>query len=100
MKKTTTKKATTKAKTAKRTPKVKKAKGEAADRLPTTIDELKATKGGLVCYLYLSGKEKAEITAELQTAFKLTELQAAKIVKRITGRLRLFRRVFDLMAAK
>ena len=87
-----------KAKTARKAKKDKQA--GAADRLPSTLDELKATKGGLVCYLFFSGKEKAEITAELQAAFKLGEAQAAKIVRRITGRARLFQRVFELMAAK
>ena len=87
-----------KAKTAKKAKKDKKA--GPADRLPLTLDELKATKGGLVCYLFFSGKEKAEIVTELQAAFKLGEAQAAKIVRRITGRARLFQRVFELMAAK
>lgn len=87
-----------KPKTAKKAKKDKKA--GAPDRLPSTLDELKATKGGLICYLFFSGKEKAEIVTELQTAFKLGEAQAAKIVRRITGWARLFQRVFELMAAK
>jgi hypothetical protein len=33
-------------------------------------------------------------------AFKLTDAQAAKIVRRITGRARFFQRVAELMAAK
>ena len=90
-----------KAKTAKKARKAKQdKKAGPADRLPSTLDELKATKGGLVCYLFFSGKEKAEIVTELQSAFKLGEAQAAKIVRRITGRARLFQRVFELMAAK
>ena len=93
-----------KAKRAAKTKTAKKAKKDKqagpADRLPSTLDELKATKGGLVCYLFFSGKEKAEITTELQAAFKLGEAQAAKIVRRITGRARLFQRVFQLMVAK
>ena len=76
------------------------ADAETADRLPTTIEELKATKGGLVSFLFLSGKDKDAIAAELKTAFKLGDGQALKIVRRITGRVRLFQRVFDLMAAK
>ena len=68
--------------------------------MPSTLDELKATKGGLVCYLFLSGKEKDEITSELKTTFKLGDTQAAKIVHRIPGRARLFQRVFEVMAAK
>ena len=32
--------------------------------------------------------------------FKLTEPQAAKIVRRITGRVRLYARVFELVPAK
>ena len=87
-----------KAKTAKKAKKDKKA--GPADRLPSTLDELKATKGGLVCYLFFSGKVKDEITSELMTAFKLGEAQAAKIVRRITGRARFFQRVSELMAAK
>ena len=83
---------------------VKEAKAEAdtepADRLPTSVEELKATKGGLVTYLFLSGKDKEEIAKELKTEFKLPDGHAAKIVRRITGRARFFRRAFDLMAAK
>ncbi len=73
---------------------------EPADRLPTTVDELKETKGGLVTYLFLSGKEKEDIAKELGDAFKLPEAQAVKVVRRITGRTRFFRRAFDLMAVK
>jgi hypothetical protein len=73
---------------------------EPADRLPASLEELKATKGGLVSFLFLSGKDKEEIAAELKAAFKLTDEQAAKIVRRITGRARFFKRAFELTAAK
>ena len=90
---------------AKPEPKAKAAKeadsdGETADRLPTTIEELKASKGGLVAYLFLTGKGKEEIAKEVGSAFKLTEEHAAKIVRRITGRVRLYQRVFALVPAK
>jgi hypothetical protein len=82
----------------------KEAKAEAdaepADRLPTTVEKLKESKSGLVTYLFLSGKEKEDIAKELKAAFKLTDGQAAKIVRRITGRARFFQRAFALMAAK
>jgi hypothetical protein len=80
--------------------KTAKTGGEAVDRLPATVDELKASKGGLVCFLFLAGKDKQEITKELNSAFDLSDTQALKIIRRITGRVRFFRRVFDLMAAK
>jgi len=73
---------------------------EPVDRLPTTVAELKESKSGLVTFLFLSGREKDEIAKELQATFKLAEAQAVKIVRRITGRARFFRRAFDLMAAK
>jgi hypothetical protein len=73
---------------------------EPVDRLPATVEEPKESKGGLVTFLFLTGKEKDAITKELQTAFSLAEGQAVKIVRRITGRARFFRRAFDLMAAK
>lgn len=76
------------------------ADAEPADRLPTTVAELKESKGGLVSFLFHSGKAKEEIAAELKAAFKLTDEQAAKIVRRITGRARFFTRVTELMAAK
>jgi hypothetical protein len=80
----------------------KKAKdeGEPVDRLPSSIDELKTSKSGLVAYLFLSGKDKEAIAAELKAAFKLPDMQAAKIVRRITGRARFFQRVDELMTAK
>jgi len=76
------------------------ADAEPADRLPTTVAELKESKGGLVAFLFRSGKAKEEIAAELKAAFKLTDEQAAKIVRRITGRARFFARVAELMAVK
>jgi hypothetical protein len=77
-----------------------KEESEPVDRLPSSIDELKASKSGLVAYLFLAGKDKEAIAAELKTAFKLPEAQAVKIVRRITGRARFFQRVGELMAAK
>jgi hypothetical protein len=77
-----------------------KEESEPVDRLPSNIEELKASKSGLVAYLFLSGKDKEAITAEMKTAFKLPEAQAVKIVRRITGRARFFQRVGELMAAK
>ena len=76
------------------------ADAETGDRLPGNLEELKATKGGLVSFLFVSGKDKEAIAAELKAAFKLGDAQAVKIVRRITGRVRLFQRVFELMAAK
>ncbi|HNQ90860.1 MAG TPA: hypothetical protein PKM73_19775 [Verrucomicrobiota bacterium] len=73
---------------------------EPVDRLPSTVAELKESKSGLVTFLFLSGKDKDEIARELQATFKLAESQAVKIVRRITGRARFFRRAFDLLAAK
>ena len=74
--------------------------GETTDRLPTTLDELKETKGGFVAFHFLTGKDKEAIAKDLAAAFKLTEPQAAKIVRRITGRVRLYARVFELVPAK
>jgi hypothetical protein len=54
--KTKTEPAAKPAKTAKRAK-------EPADRLPSTVDELKAGKAGLATYLFLSGKGKDEIAA-------------------------------------
>ena len=74
--------------------------GEATDRLPTTLDELKDTKGGFVAFHFLTGKDKDAIAKDLAASFKLTEPQAAKIVRRITGRVRLYARVLELVPAK
>ena len=76
------------------------ADAEPVDRLPTTVEELKESKSGLVSFLFLSGKDKDDIAKELKAAFKLTDGQAAKIVRRITGRARFIQRAFALMAAK
>ena len=76
------------------------ADGEATDRLPRTLDELKETKGGFVTFHFLTGKAKDAIAKDLAAAFKLAEPQAAKIVLRITGRVRLYSRVFELVPAK
>ena len=80
--------------------KVAKADAEPTDRLPTTVEELKESKSGLVSFLFLSGKEKEDIAKEPKAAFKLTDGQTAKIVRRITGRVRFFQRAFALMADK
>jgi hypothetical protein len=53
-----------------------------------------------IAYLFLSGKDKEAIAAELKAAFKLPDTQAVKIVRRITGRARFFQRVDELMTAK
>jgi hypothetical protein len=74
--------------------------GESSDRLPTTLDELKETKGGFVASQFLAGKDRDTIAKDLASTFKLTEPQATKIVRRITGRVRLYARVFELVPAK
>ena len=71
-----------------------------ADRMPTTVAELKESKSGLVTFLFVSGKDKDAIAAEVAGTFKVAEAQAVKIVRRITGRARFFRRAFELMAVK
>jgi len=76
------------------------AEGEPADRLPANLDDLKATKSGLVAFLFLSGKGKDDIVTQLKETFKLTDVQAGKIARRITGRARFFKRVFELMPTK
>lgn len=73
---------------------------EPSDRLPATVEELRESKSGLVTFLFLSGREKEDIARELAATFKLADAQAVKIVRRITGRARFFRRAFDLMAAQ
>jgi hypothetical protein len=50
--------------------------------------------------MFLSGRHKEGIAKELMAALKLTDWQAVKIVRRITGRARFFQRAFALMAAK
>ena len=76
------------------------ADGETTDRLPTTLSELKETKGGFVAHLFLTGKDRDTIAKELATAFKLAEVQALKITRRITGRVRLYSRVFELVGER
>jgi hypothetical protein len=99
------KETTPKAPKAKRQPAAKPAKAakrekEPADRLPSTVDELKAGKAGLATYLFLSGKGKDEIAGELKAAFKLSDTQAAKVTRRIVGRARFFQRALSLVTAK
>ena len=99
------KETTPKAPKAKRQPAPKPAKAvrrgkEPADRLPTTVDELKAGKAGLATYLFLSGKGKEEIACELKAAFKLSDTQAAKIARRTLGRVRFFQRALSLVTGK
>ena len=80
--------------------KAQKKTKEPTDRLPATVEELKAGKAGLATYLFLSGKGKDEIAAELKTAFKLSDTQAAKIIRRIVGRARFFQRALSLVTGK
>jgi hypothetical protein len=101
---TTTKAPKVKAKT-KTEPAAKPAKAakrakEPADRLPSTVDELKAGKAGLATYLFLTGKGKDEIAGELKVAFKLSDTQAAKITRRVLGRTRFFQRALSLVTAE
>ena len=97
----TTKEQKTKQAKTKRVAKAKsKAGKESGDRLPSTVEELKASKGGLVSFLFLSGKEKDDIAKELKAAFKLSDTQAVKITRRITGRARFFQRAVSLTSAK
>jgi len=70
---------------------------EPTDRLPTTLEELRQTKGGLAASLFLEGKDQAAIAKELAEVFKVVDAQALKITRRITGRVRLYQRVFELV---
>jgi hypothetical protein len=54
----------------------------------------------LVYHLFLSLKNNAEIANEFKTTLNASDAQAAKIIRPITGRVRFYRRVFDLMAVK
>jgi hypothetical protein len=95
-------------------PKVKSANGKAAkvkvekpeaevetsDRLPSNLDELKESKGGLVTFLFLAGRDRDGIAKELKAAFKVSDEQALKITRRITGRARFFQRALELTAGK
>ncbi len=58
------------------------------------------TKGGLVATLFLGGKEKDDIALQLKAAFKLSDEQAVKITRRITGRVRLYQRIFEIVPVK
>ena len=70
---------------------------EPIDRLPSTLPELRQTKGGLAACLFLEGKDPGTIAKELAATFKVAEVQAMKITRRITGRVRLYQRVFELV---
>ena len=74
--------------------------GDPADRLPTSLKELSETKGGFVATLFLGGKEKDDIALQLKAAFKLSDEQAVKITRRITGRVRLYQRIFEIVPVK
>ena len=63
-------------------------------------EELKASKGGLVTFLFLAGRDRDGIAKELKAAFKVSDEQALKITRRITGRARFFKRALELTAAK
>lgn len=71
-----------------------------ADRLPTSVKELKETKGGLVASLYLAGRSRDFIGKELKLEFKVSEAQSLKITRRIVGRVRLYQRIFELVPVK
>ena len=74
--------------------------GKTSDRLPTTLDELKETKGGFVAFHFLTGKDKDAIAKDLTASFKLAEPQTAKIARRIIGCACLYAPVFELVPAK
>jgi hypothetical protein len=73
---------------------------EPANLLLTSAEELKARKGELICYLLHMGKDKGEIAKEFKVAFNVGDTQTSKIIRRITGRVRFYRRVIELMAVK
>ena len=100
--KTTAKQPKAKAKPAngKRAKAAKAEKPETGDRLPSSVDELKGSKGGLVAFLFLAGRDRDGIASELKAAFKLSDEQALKITRRITGRARFFKRALELTTAK
>ena len=99
-KKETAPKAQTKRQPAAKPVKAAKRAKEPADRLPSTLDELKAGKAGLATYLFLSGKGKDEIAGDLKSAFKLSDTQAVKVTRRIVGRARFFQRALSLVTGK
>jgi hypothetical protein len=67
------------------------------DRLPTTLKELQATKGGFVASLFLTGKDEPTIVKELKEAFNLTDAKSATITRRIIRRARLYKRIFEII---
>ena len=71
--------------------------GASSEKQLADIDGLIA-KGAKV--LIILGKDKDAIAKDLAASFKLTEPQAANIVRRITGRVRLYARVFELVPSK
>ena len=91
---------TTKTEAAPKPAKAQKKAKQPADRLPATVEELKAGKAGLATYLFLSGKDKDAIASELKRAFKLSDTMAVKITRRIVGRTRFFQRALSLVATK
>jgi len=48
----------------------------------------------------VAGRDKDGIASELKAAFKVSDEQALKITRRITGRARFFKRALELTAAK
>ena len=81
-------------------PKKAAAGSDKLDRLPTTLRELRDTKGGFVATLFLKGMGRDGIAKEVKAAFRLSEARAMKITRRITGRVRLYQRILELVAAK
>jgi hypothetical protein len=73
---------------------------EPTDRLPTTLKELQATKGGFVASLFLTGKDEPTIVKELKEAFNLTDAKSATITRRIIRRARLYKRIFEIIEAQ
>lgn len=78
----------------------KEADTEKLDRLPTTLAELRETKGGFIATLFLKGRDRDGIAKEVKAAFRLTEARAMKITRRIIGRIRLYQRIFELLHAR
>ena len=61
----------------------------------TLLQQVDATEAKLL--QFLTGKDEATIAKELKEAFHLTDAQSAKITRRITGRARLYKRIFQIM---
>jgi hypothetical protein len=59
-------------------------------------EELKASKGGLVTFLFFAGRDRDGIAKELKAAFKVNDEQALKI----TGRARFYKQALELTTAK